>query len=358
MRKFEAVEKQKETDNQPKTNPDIVQLDMNLKHDRRGFAELPSLEVLDDAERTQPVGDAVADKKSELEKTYHIKFETSQTSPYGDRVREPSLDELRALESALRKSSASALQSSSSKEELRVVFLKDKIGDEATLEHQAFNEGSRIVVRGPINWPPTRDDVQGPQRNTKEAVTLEREFLHELGHQAESAMATDPEKMGWKKTGDSWSKQSKDGRLWQFDFEKASHQIYQWYEVDETGKRKENSTMSNTDMMQNAKIKPASDYFRTPQEDFAEGIRLYRTSTQIREQFEKDNPELSKYIAEYDQQEIRTKLGIDDNHKPLYLRDENGNIVPNPESTHQPQGTVGRIQDAVWPYILPIITLY
>jgi hypothetical protein len=325
--------------------------------DKPGTAEhdllqLPALELT----KETPEQQKIAAKKANLEKEYHIKFETAATSDYGDRVREPSLNELEGVEAALKKSRASVLQDGS-KSEMRMVFLKDKRPGDPVAQHQSTDSGSRVVMFGHSGWPATEKDVTGDTKNTRNSVSIENQLIHEFGHQAEYAASINPEKMGWKKADGDWARETKDGRLWKFDFDQASKKVYEWYEVDADGKRKEGSTMSNTDMMENSKVKPATDYFTTPKENFAEGIRLYRQGKETREQFEKDDPELAKYISDFDKRELETKLGIDDNHKPLYVRDADGLIVENPESDHVPQSTLSKVLDSIPGLLLPRLFL-
>jgi hypothetical protein len=158
---------------------------------------LPGLEVVEAGKTAE----LVQQKKAELEREYHIKFETPATSNYGDRVREPSLDELRGVEAALKKSRASVLQSSWGKGEMRLVFLKDQVENEPTAQNQQTPSGSRVVIFGNTGWAPTEKDVNGEKKNTKNSVSIENQLLHEFGHQAESSTSIDPEKMGWKKAG-------------------------------------------------------------------------------------------------------------------------------------------------------------
>ena len=109
-------------------------------------------------------------------------------------------------------------------------------------------------------------------------------------------------------------------------------------------------------MMEKALVKPSSDYFYTPKDDFAEGIARYRQSPESRAKLAQDAPELCKYVEEYDKREIADKLGVGEGNKPLYKRNEKFEIVRD-ESVAE-KSTMAKFRDATVPYFISVPPIF
>lgn len=304
----------------------------------------------------------VNEKKQALVKEYNVKFDTQETSPeYGDRAREPRLDELDALDSALKKSRSSL----STNVEQRILFLRDwREGDPAMQTQGKWN--NRVVVYG---LPRNGAAVSSEQRSEEEKRlgilnSVEDNFLHEFGHVGDNTSGqVDRTKYGWQRleNGD-WAKKTTDDKLyiWNTRKDENGKQSEGWVEVNSKGEFIHPDSLegliSNSQMMEKALVKPSSDYFYTPEDDFAEGIARYRQSPESRAKLAQDAPELCKYVEEYDKREIADKLGVGEGNKPLYKRNEKFEIVRD-ESVAE-KSTMAKFRDATVPYFISVPPIF
>lgn len=304
----------------------------------------------------------VNEKKQALVKEFNLKFDTRETSPeYGGRAREPRLDELDALESALKKSRSSL----GTNVEQRILFLSDwREGDPAMQTQPAWN--NRIVVYG---TPENGAAVTSDQRSAEEKRlgilnSVEDNFLHEFGHVGDHTSGqVDRTKYGWQKTENgTWAKKTTDDKLyiWNERKDENGKQPEGWVEVNTKGEFVHPDSLegliSNSQMMEKALVKPSSDYFYTPKDDFAEGIARYRQSPESRAKLAQDAPDLSKYVEEYDKREIADKLGVGEGNKPLYKRNEKFEIVRD-ESVAE-KSTMAKLIDAAVPYFITVPPIF
>jgi|JI8StandDraft_1071087.scaffolds.fasta_scaffold39576_2 hypothetical protein len=304
----------------------------------------------------------VNEKKQALVKEYNVKFDTQETSPeYGDRAREPRLDELDALDSALKKSRSSL----STNFEQRILFLRDwREGDPAMQTQGKWN--NRIVVYG---MPENGAAVTSDQRSAEEKRlgilnSVEDTFLHEFGHVGDHTSGqVDRTKYGWQQMGNgTWAKKTTDDKLyiWNERKDENGKQPEGWVEVNSKGEFVHPDSLegliSNSQMMEKALVKPSSDYFYTPKDDFAEGIARYRQSPESRAKLAQDAPELCKYVEEYDKREIADKLGVGEGNKPLYKRNEKFEIVRD-ESVAE-KSTMAKLRDATFPYFISVPPIF
>ncbi len=301
------------------------------------------------------------DKKSALEKEFKLKFETAATSPeYGNRAREPRLDELDALDSALRKSRASL----SSSDNLRILFIDELREFEPSMQTQGV--ANRIVIFGPPRGAVTSVQRSDAQKQAGILDSVEDDFLHEFGHVAENtANAADYSKFGWRRLeNNNWAKVTTDDKLYIWNERKNANceSPAGWVEVDGKGNfihpNSLEGLITNSQMMEKALVKPSSDYFYTPRDDFAEGVARYRQSPESRAKLAREAPELSKYVEEFDKKELAEKLGVGEGNKPLYKRDEKFVIVRDESVAEKPLMT--KVKDALIPYFIyiPQLPLY
>lgn len=304
----------------------------------------------------------VDEKKQALVKEFNLKFDTQETSPeYGDRAREPRLDELDALDSALRKSRSSL----GANVEQRILFLSDWCeGDPAMQTQPAWN--NRIVVYG---MPENGAAVTSDQRSAEEKRlgilnSVEDNFLHEFGHVGDHTSGqVDRTKYGWQQVENgTWAKKTTDDKLyiWNERKDENGKQPEGWVEVNTKGEFVHPDSLeglvSNSQMMEKALVKPSSDYFYTPKDDFAEGIARYRQSPESRAKLAQDAPGLCKYVEEYDKREIADKLGVGEGNKPLYKRNEKFEIVRD-ESVAE-KSTMAKLRDATFPYFISVPPIF
>lgn len=304
----------------------------------------------------------VNEKKQALTKEYNVKFDTQATSPeYGDRAREPRLDELDALDSALKKSRSSL----GTNVDQRILFLRDwRDGDPAMQTQPDWN--NRVVVYG---IPENGAAVTSEQRSVEEKRlgilnSVEDNFLHEFGHVGDNTSGqVDRTKYGWQHTENgTWAKKTTDDKLyiWNERKDENGKQPEGWVEVNIKGEFVHPDSLegliSNSQMMEKALVKPSSDYFYTPKDDFAEGIARYRQSPESRAKLAQDAPELSKYVEEYDKREIADKLGVGEGNKPLYKRNEKCEIVRDESVAEKSMMT--KLREATVPYFITLSAIY
>jgi hypothetical protein len=83
--------------------------------------------------------------------------------------------------------------------------------------------------------------------------------------------------------------------------------------------------ISSAEMREQAKVKPATDYFTYPWEAHAEAQSMFRHN---RQQLWSENKDLYKLMQQYDQREINRRFGTE-NGQPKMIRGADGDIVPN-----------------------------
>ncbi|GEM_PF-815756 len=302
----------------------------------------------------------VDDKKHTIAKEFKVVFETAKTSPeYAARAREPRLDELDALDSALQKSRASVNYS----KDLRVLFLDEwKPGDPA-MQTQG-NAVHRVVVFGTGDRAVTTAQRSAAEKEAGILHSVEDDFLHEFGHVAENtADPADYSKLGWKHLENgSWAKMTNDDKLYIWNERKNANceNPEGWVEVDAMGAFVHPDSLdgliTNAQMKEKALVKPSSDYFYTSRDDFAEGIARYRQSPESRAKLAREAPELSKYVEEFDNREIADKLGVGLGNKPLYKRNEQFVIVRD-ESVAE-KSVLTKVQEFVAPYFIYVPPIF
>jgi hypothetical protein len=201
------------------------------------------------------------------------------------------------------------------------------------------------------------DEIPGkiPQL-TKDHKSLQHVITHELAHHSAASMGWNDDSgpniegqklanaMGWRSpvphTNDTneWMLEDKQGHLW-----KKIETGNQWTRCDQTGHpidakgNKVSETTAEHCDLGTLKIKadlaPSSFYFDTPQEMYAEALATFRVGPEQRMNLAHSNRKLYNIIKNEDQAEINKAHPVDPiTHQPTYVRDVNGNVVPNSQA--------------------------
>jgi hypothetical protein len=274
----------------------------------------------------------VVQKMRDLESKYNIKFETPQTSDYGERVRNPTLAEIEAVEDAFSRSPTSVREAGRfAGKPLLITFIKDRKDTEPPAQHQGAIP--RVVVFDKYS----KQDLQWV-------------MLHELAHNEDKILQrADFTKLGWKQAidplgnkKDQWLFEAKDGTLYRSDERKEG--IF-WVRTDAFGNdlnpSGEGGTLTNDQMYDRAKLKPATKYFYMKEEVFADAMAQYKSSEKTNLELYRNNPELYKYLRDYDQARLDDRFGVGWwTTTPTVYRDIDGEIKPIPKD-----GKIRRAED-------------
>jgi hypothetical protein len=165
-------------------------------------------------------------------------------------------------------------------------------------------------------------------------------ITHELGHnmQGRDNISTDKlaDGMGWKKGNDGkYMQQDRDGNTYSPIMSKTDHNADRWVRTDNDGhtldangrpvsEGGEADIISNKEMQDRAKVRPSSDYFVNPKEEFADGVANYRLNEGTRSDMLKNSPELYDQIKQMDQAEMDTAYGAGN-----MVRLPSGEMAPN-----------------------------
>jgi len=88
-------------------------------------------------------------------------------------------------------------------------------------------------------------------------------------------------------------------------------------------------TLSTTDMAKEAAVPLPTGYFENPEEEYAEGVKLFRLGPDGRSALRDTSPILYKIIERNDQSEINQSFGAAANGTSIKVRDISGDIVDN-----------------------------
>lgn len=315
----------------------------------------------------------VAEKEQELHKKYGVTIAQpgdkraydKDDDPY--KIRPARINELYALDSALEHSKPTSFNG------IKIEFVdKKESGDGADQGRAKDGKGVswdehdgqqtlRITPWCSESLPVgTSDLVDGKPAQDH---SIEGYFIHELAHASESRWSGDTgnedhrkpvyktrefeeaenPKMGWAKSeiknGEDpvWLLKSKDGYLYQHDDSETGGG--HWTRVNKKGEPLDADGQTtdqthafqydtNAEMREQAKVRPSSEYFDNPAEEYAEAMMYFRMNRQARETLLAENPELYKIVKETDQQEINQKYGLDSEGNPNIVRGEDGRLLP------------------------------
>ncbi|MBU6453816.1 MAG: hypothetical protein KGS72_18695 [Cyanobacteria bacterium REEB67] len=134
-----------------------------------------------------------------------------------------------------------------------------------------------------------------------------------------------------------WLIQGKDNRYYKNDADNC-HSSAAWIKSDLIGDRlnargQKVKTVAQAEHIKSvakwAKYPPATDYFTNPTEEVAEGLMMYRLSTDDRHRLLEKKPQLYWAVKEHDQAEINNLYGQDDNGRAKLIRGVDGFLVSN-----------------------------
>jgi len=133
-------------------------------------------------------------------------------------------------------------------------------------------------------------------------------------------------RMGWEYHAKHKSLlKDKDGGLW-----KILENRDDWEWKAGTPPKNGEKKVSETEMREIAAVRPPTVYFDTPSEMHAEATALFRME---RAKLAKESPQIYKAVREYDQSNITKALKSHASGEPKFIRDIDGNVVPNTVAT-------------------------
>lgn len=303
-------------------------------------------------------------------------------------ARRPRLDELYGVEAALKRSRPSHM-APGNKMGVKFYFLREPLYKEEI--GYAYYTTDKDSLKAIYVTPGATDKIRAteadapiwalPSRFTPGHYfdTIESLILHELAHNHQ-------ERMGWEQEGSSILQKMTDDfgfvktvdadnvrlflikvktdradevDLYRVERPVNSEKGKRWLRVndklqylDENGqvvdKADKAKSLTNSQVRQSALIQMPSDYFDTPIEVFAEGMRMYRMGGDARAALDKDAPFVAKIVKEQDQAEINLASGyikivekrtmvkngtvtiLDDitYDQPMAVRNDDGQLVP------------------------------
>ncbi len=205
-----------------------------------------------------------------------------------------------------------------------------------------------------LEYPPT----EAVAKNWKSGydwsgTSLENSITHELVHHSEATMGWDKaiaksaktygmkeaEAMGWvppaspTRDTNSWYLEDKNGNYWKHEHVAGKEWVRMktnGQPLDKNGQpcKYENvDRVTNDQMIEMAKVRPATSYNDTPKEMYAEAMTKFRDGH--RADLWKVNPDMYKVMKSADQEEINRAHPPDKKGVPTYIRAADGRIVPN-----------------------------
>jgi hypothetical protein len=303
----------------------------------------------------QQMQNAVTAQKVQLENRYSIRFAGSNdrlNSGYDEQTkkpvsvgaREPRLDELAALQAALKQSEPSNLAEKKDKK-LLVFFAAEATGPgrarfepnhNGDPEHPTDQPAMYIFPKTKGSPPTVADAAQlPPDADGNKKVSLEQILVHEFAHNGQNNTnwkQRSPEEeahartLGWVPGKDDeghqvWYIQGKDGFNYMPD-EQGNYRRkdLSGNDVDVAGKQstKENAyTLSDKKMRETALVRTGTDYIGAhPAEVAAEGTMRFRISAEQRKGLQKDSPQLYEATRKNDQTEIDRTYGTGSDGSP------------------------------------------
>lgn len=247
------------------------------------------------------------------------------------KARDPVLAELIGLESALRLSKSTVfLRKNADELKMKIAF-----SDTLTQPHKADTAAEYW-------WDPKQAlTVFFSSKSARHslAMSIETNGIHEFGHRHQDLRDWQPRlddggksyissRLGWEHLGNGkLALKAKDGALYvhqrvlkesvDADGKTSLKEEKTWLKVDKIGRALDRSgkavkpaeehkaeKLDNESMRDKALVKPASNYFDNPIENYTEGLTSYRKGTQSRFTLRLDSPELYKEVSAQDQDEI------------------------------------------------------
>lgn len=274
-----------------------------------------------------------------LENTYNVDvLGAGDKTTKGATARNPTFQELAVLNYGLERSGPSALDEDYNSDNLNgLVFA---YAAEDTSPSEAYYHPDENGNRAEIVFDP------GSGQN-------EHIVIHELAHNGQFRYweADDRsseqyneylEKVGWKKLapGKEVLVTSDDPPQY---FRPISPKA--WIRVDDQGTpldengnptdRESAPVVSNNEVMERAKVTPATDYFTSAREHGAELVTVIREDESTRGALLHQNPQSYQIAVELDQEELNDEYGVDANGEPNKIRMPSGEIRDNsPENRH------------------------
>jgi hypothetical protein len=307
------------------------------------------------------------DLQAQLEKTFSISFgkEGEKVKYYGTEstCRNPTLDELKALEGALYRSQPSHVNPDG--KPLKFEFLNEAIRGGAT----AFHTNGHIVVQDGIKrLKPMHDDTDAYNGPGGKEDSMMATFIHELSHNTQlrlddrfAALSTNSpeqakrgEALGFRKIVDEKGRETiwvlegsrkSDGKN-QDLFRQVPGDVCNWYRCDEKGKVLEEvkegkrslvEHLNNCDMPGRTKVNLPTTYHSNPTEAEAEALTCLRLGGASLEMLVRKCPEAYNAVRDLDRRDtIKTYGTLPDNkNEPKYIRNKKGNLVPNTEEARK-----------------------
>lgn len=329
-----------------------------------------SKESLDQAE--PQLQKAVSTEKQRLEGRYNIRFADSTDSlknfdDKGNRkdvkAREPRLDELASLQSALKHSEPANLASDRSKK-LLVFFAAEDTGPKARFDpehngnpYEPTGQPALYLFPKSKGLPATEaDKALLPPGSAGNNVSLEWILTHELSHhsldknggkQGTDNPAAEIERaneMGWVPGKDDagvpiWYIKGKDGFNYMpdVDYEKQSlvyrRKTSDGQYADQNGKptTKELSyTLTQEQMRETAAVRTVTAKVEAHwSEPYAEALTAFRINSDQRKRLQQENLNLYDLIRKRDQEDIDKAYGRSPDGKSRMIRLPNGELGPN-----------------------------
>jgi len=270
------------------------------------------------------------------------------------KTRSASLPELVGLEAALSRSQPSE-QGGDGKEALKIYFLTENMYTPGTVsahytESDMNNHRAIFIDPTMLKHAPVYADDAG--NGSDRYYSIQAIFTHEIGHNSEYNMGWNhPEvqikraaSFGWTSIDPEapgrpgWLRNGKDGEFYKYDYDDCNSPKA-WIRTDAKGERLNflGQVVSSLDKAQHvtkldklSQDKPATDYFTSPREEFAEGLMLFRLGGRDRSRLHRINPALYETIKEHDQEEIDERYSKEPSAQPdvKYMRSVDGTVVP------------------------------
>lgn len=304
-------------------------------------------------------------RQAALEKRFGVAFSTSVDEVtevirgencvdypgYRIAARAPKLRELVAIESALEKSEPSHV-STDGQSSVKMYFLMGHM-------RRGGSNLARFILdkegRPSLYFEPGATDasnLEPPMVAKSDSMdSTEAIAMHELVHNSQRNMGwDDPTKqaevardMGWLPFHDTRENKQKyilkgrDGLSFRYDQQDCESQ-FAWFRCDETGNPlNEAGTRVATiadaqqykgeEVGEKALVKPATWYFRNPEEMHAEALTMFRLGKDHREHLLRTSPTLYQTVRREDQKEIDKHKGVDEQGRSKFVRDVSGSLV-------------------------------
>jgi hypothetical protein len=316
------------------------QYEYHLKEDKQDkvlFKTDASPEGLKQGE--QKLHDMRQQKEDDLGSKYGVEFSHDGDSvKRGDRdipMRDPRLQELAGVEAALRKVPDGQVRNNDGSP-LKMNFSKENIISGAGAFVQTDGNGQRTMFVQPTYGLPATEKGSETSGTSYEGL-----LDHELGHNMQGRDQISDDKlaqgMGWQKGRFGYNLEDRNGNTYEPIRQAGEANAQGWLRtgkdgdfLDANGQPGKPEMISNQEMRERAKVRPSSDYFPNPKEEFAEGVANYRMGSGSRGDLLRNSPEVYDQIKQMDQAEIDKSYGAG-----KMLRLPSGEMAPKESANRQ-----------------------